>query len=226
MAFLDETGLGHLWTRIMEKLGEKVGTSEVEALKSEIKAEILGAAPDELNTLEELAAALGEDENFSTTILNQIGQKPDYSDIPTIPEISTEMSLNHDFNGLDIITQLESSLKDETNTYEIKGASVVLKGDDSNINITPQASTGSYVVTHMGNSPTQNTNTTASPAHGESFEVLDSVGYDGKGHITSFTKKTVTLPSLEDIEVSYTHPYGTSLPTSGKVGDVFLLLES
>ena len=71
MAFLDETGLGHLWTRIMEKLGEKVGTSELDRIKSEIKAEILGAAPDELNTLEELAAALGEDENFSTTILNQ-----------------------------------------------------------------------------------------------------------------------------------------------------------
>lgn len=29
MAFLNETGLGHLWTRIMEKLGEKVGTSEI-----------------------------------------------------------------------------------------------------------------------------------------------------------------------------------------------------
>lgn len=46
-------------------------------LKTEIKSEILGAAPEELNTLEELAAALGADENFSTTVLNEIGKKVD-----------------------------------------------------------------------------------------------------------------------------------------------------
>lgn len=77
MAFLNETGLAHLWTRITEKLGGKVNTSDVETIKTEIKSEILGAAPEELNTLEELAAALGQDENFSTTVLNEIGNKVD-----------------------------------------------------------------------------------------------------------------------------------------------------
>ena len=49
--------------------------SDLEQAKIDIKAEILGSAPEELNTLEELAAALNEDENFSTTILNLIGSK-------------------------------------------------------------------------------------------------------------------------------------------------------
>ena len=48
---------------------------DLTSLKTEIKSEILGAAPEELNTLEELAAALGQDENFSTTVLNEIGNK-------------------------------------------------------------------------------------------------------------------------------------------------------
>lgn len=48
---------------------------ELSGLKSEIKSEILGSAPEELNTLEELAKALGDDEEFSATILGLIGAK-------------------------------------------------------------------------------------------------------------------------------------------------------
>jgi hypothetical protein len=36
--------------------------------------ELIGAAPEALNTLQELAAALGNDENFATTILNALAQ--------------------------------------------------------------------------------------------------------------------------------------------------------
>lgn len=50
-------------------------SSDLEQAKIAIKSEILGSAPEELNTLEELAAALGSDENFSTTILNLIGSQ-------------------------------------------------------------------------------------------------------------------------------------------------------
>ena len=34
--------------------------------------ELIGAAPEALNTLQELAAALGNDENFATTILDAV----------------------------------------------------------------------------------------------------------------------------------------------------------
>jgi len=40
-------------------------------------AEIVDSAPEALNTLNELAKALGEDANFSTTVLNLIGTKVD-----------------------------------------------------------------------------------------------------------------------------------------------------
>ena len=40
-------------------------------------AGLAGTAPETLDTLQELAAALGNDPNFATTVLNQIGQKVD-----------------------------------------------------------------------------------------------------------------------------------------------------
>jgi len=43
--------------------------------------EIIGAAPDSLNVLDELAAALGDDPNFATTITNLVGTKVSISSI-------------------------------------------------------------------------------------------------------------------------------------------------
>lgn len=37
--------------------------------------EVIGTAPAALDTLEELAAALGDDPNFATTVINQINQR-------------------------------------------------------------------------------------------------------------------------------------------------------
>ena len=42
---------------------------------SEVQTEIVGAAPEQLNTLAELADALNDDQNFAATITNLIGQK-------------------------------------------------------------------------------------------------------------------------------------------------------
>lgn len=42
---------------------------------SEVQTEIVGAAPEQLNTLAELADALNDDQNFAATVTNLIGQK-------------------------------------------------------------------------------------------------------------------------------------------------------
>ena len=56
------------WTNI----GKSVDTS---TLKNEIIAEITDSAPETLDTLNELAAALGDDPNFATTVTNKLSQK-------------------------------------------------------------------------------------------------------------------------------------------------------
>lgn len=45
-----------------------------------VVSDLVNGAPDALNTLQELATALGNDPNFSTTILNKIGEKESKTD--------------------------------------------------------------------------------------------------------------------------------------------------
>lgn len=43
-------------------------------------ADLVNSAPEALNTLDELAAALGDDENFATTVTNELGKKASQAD--------------------------------------------------------------------------------------------------------------------------------------------------
>lgn len=52
-------------------------TTSVSDIVTQVQAAIVDQAPETLDTLNELAAALGDDPNFSTTITNQIAQKAD-----------------------------------------------------------------------------------------------------------------------------------------------------
>jgi hypothetical protein len=45
---------------------------------------VIGSAPDALNTLDELAQALGDDPNFATTITTELGKKVNESDLNAI----------------------------------------------------------------------------------------------------------------------------------------------
>ena len=46
-------------------------------------AELVDSAPEALNTLNELAAALGDNPNFATTVTTQLGNKADKTSVPT-----------------------------------------------------------------------------------------------------------------------------------------------
>lgn len=51
-------------------------------------AALVDSAPETLNTLNELSAALGDDPNFATTVTNMIGTKVSSSDITNIKVVS------------------------------------------------------------------------------------------------------------------------------------------
>jgi hypothetical protein len=53
------------------------GTTSVSDITTQVKAAIVDSAPETLDTLNELAAALGDDPNFATTVTNQIASKQD-----------------------------------------------------------------------------------------------------------------------------------------------------
>ena len=53
------------------------GTVSIDDIVTQVQAAIVDSAPETLDTLNELAAALGDDPNFATTVTNQIAQKAD-----------------------------------------------------------------------------------------------------------------------------------------------------
>lgn len=55
-------------------------------------ARLVASAPETLNTLNEIAAALGDDPNFATTITNQLGTKANKSDVYTKSEANNKIN--------------------------------------------------------------------------------------------------------------------------------------
>ncbi|AJA43580.1 hypothetical protein PBI_THOR_5 [Mycobacterium phage Thor] len=64
-------------TGLQDALDEKLDETAVDARVSLGTAALVDSAPATLDTLNELAAALGDDQNFATTVASQIGAKAD-----------------------------------------------------------------------------------------------------------------------------------------------------
>lgn len=58
-------------------------TTPISDITTQVQAAIVDSAPETLDTLNELAAALGDDPNFATTVTNQIAQKASISGLPS-----------------------------------------------------------------------------------------------------------------------------------------------
>lgn len=66
--------------------------TEVDTQISTAVSNLVNSAPSTLDTLEELADALGDDPNFATTIATQLGNKADKSNTYTKTEVDTALS--------------------------------------------------------------------------------------------------------------------------------------
>lgn len=94
-------------------------------------AALVNQAPETMNTLDELAAALGDDPNFATTIANQIGTKANSADVYTKSDIdgkgfATTTQLNSKVSGtgvtnMQVVTELPES-PDANTLYIITAA--------------------------------------------------------------------------------------------------------
>ena len=70
-------------------------------------AGLVGSAPETLNTLNELATALGNDANFATTISNQIGSKVDKVEGKSLV-LDTEIAKIHEHSNKDLLDTIEA----------------------------------------------------------------------------------------------------------------------
>ena len=70
-------------------------------------AGLVGSAPEALNTLNELATALGNDANFATTVSNQIGSKVDKVEGKSLV-LNTEIAKIHEHGNKDLLDTIEA----------------------------------------------------------------------------------------------------------------------
>ena len=72
-------------------------------------AAFIDSAPETLNTLNELAAALGDDPNFATTITNSIALKADKYSVAIGNGVATSIVVTHGLNSRDVVVMLRET---------------------------------------------------------------------------------------------------------------------
>jgi hypothetical protein len=96
---------------------------------------IVDSAPETLNTLNELAAALGDDANHVTTMTALVGTKANQSTTYTKTEVDTEISnVSVDLSAYDTSAQVDTKLLTKSDTTHSHDGHYYLKGQvDTNI---------------------------------------------------------------------------------------------
>ena len=172
-------------------------------------AGIVDSAPATLDTLNELAAALGDDPNFATTVATQIGNKVDKVDGKGLSTNDYTTAEKNKLSGIakgaevnqnafsNIVvgsTTVAADSKTDTLTL-VAGDNVTLTPDATNDKITITSKDTVYThpsYTARTGVPTAN----QTPAFGGTFNVSQPVS-DATGHITAINSRTITIPKTE-----------------------------
>ena len=184
--------------------------------KSEVDTKVAGlvdSAPEALNTLNELAAALGNDSNFATTVSTEIGKKAntsdlaqvalsgDYGDLINAPTSLPANGGNADtVNGLTVLTAVPANAKFTYTTYTLSSFGISATAAELNVldGITATVTELNYVDGVTSNIQTQLNNKLSTTGKAASATVADSANavawanVTGKPSIPAVTKATFT----------------------------------
>lgn len=110
-------------------------------------ADLLSSAPATLDTLNELAAALGNDPNFATTITNQIASKADKHSATVGNGIATSFVVTHNLNSRDVVI----TIRETASPYAQVITDVEMTTLDTvTVKFTSAPTSGQYTITIIG----------------------------------------------------------------------------
>jgi hypothetical protein len=103
--------------------------TETDTLINTKLAELVASAPATLDTLQELATALGNDPNFATTIATQLGNKADKSTTYTKTEVDTLLADKADSDDVQtLLTFDDAPTANSDNPVKSGGIKTALDG--------------------------------------------------------------------------------------------------
>ena len=153
----------------------------------------------------ELTASLSASDGSSGASERYLTKSNVWAEISTIPGTYT-FDVDGDFGTTQTI---------------VSGDTLTIGGDGVKISTTV-SSTDILTISHELQSQTNSTST-ASPAAGATFTVIDSVTVDTTGHIGGKNLKTITLPADTNTQETYTLPVSAGTAVSGhSVADIDL----
>ena len=198
-------------------------------------AQFIDSAPETLDTLNELAKALGNDPNFATTVATQIGTKADTSYVNT--ELDKKANVSHGThvtysttapkaNGTasagtastvartDHVHPLQTSVSGNAGTAtKLATARTISVTGDITGSASFDGSANASISTTLANSGVtsgsygQSANATAS--FGGTFTV-PQVTVDAKGRVISASNRTITMPSNPNSDTKVTNTLNTT----------------
>lgn len=166
--------------------------TEVDTQISTAVSNLVNSAPSTLDTLEELADALGDDPNFATTIATQLGNKADKSDTYTKTEVDTALS-----NVQSTLTFDNVPTANSDNPVKSSGIKTALDGkqDTLTFDSTPTA------------------NSTNPVTSGGVYTALQNVNIDIDDEITEDSDNPVTSAAIYEALQNFTPSGGGGLAT-------------
>lgn len=175
---------------------------------------LIDGAPTALDTLNELAAALGDDSNFATTISNQLAGKVDSSSLATV---ATTGSYNDLINKPTLFSGAYADLTGKPTLFsgsyaDLTNKPTLFSGSYNDLSDTPTLFSGSYVdLTNKPFIPTKTSDITNDSGY---LIALDLIGYVTSSQLSSeLSNKQNTLVSGTNIKTIN----GQSLLGSGDI---------
>ena len=179
-------------SNIQTQLNTKASITYVDDEITDAINALIDSAPSTLVTLNELAAALGDDPNFATTIATQLGLKA--NDVEVVHKTGTE-----EITGAKTFTNDNFSVKNGTGSDKIilNGATTTLTNDYNNISATIQNNIGNDgdITGFVNNIVTNGTN---------SRNLMTAIGTGSNNVLTADSYNQLKIGSAEKLKTSAT----------------------
>jgi len=195
-------------------------------------ASIVDSAPSTLDTLNELAAALGDDPNHVTTMTTLVGTKADQSTTYTKTEVDTSLNLKSDKTTTYTKTEVDTSLNlksDKTTTYTKTEV-------DTSLNLKSDKTT-TYTKTEVDTALTNKSDTTHTHDYAPTVHTHDLSSYDTSAqvdtklltksdtthnHNTTYYTKTEVDTAINSISDSSSVSVSDTAPANAVSGDLWV----